>query len=133
MCSSRTASSAKSPLKLLPFTDAMNIDVKAFTQEYYDRYCKGTLEAVKETVERAARSCHVEITTLVIPGLNDSPDEIGKLAKWLSSISSDIVLHLSRFFPHYKMLDIPPTPVKTLEAARDSALSYLKYVYLGNV
>jgi pyruvate formate lyase activating enzyme len=124
----------KEPLdELLPFTDAMNIDVKAFTQEYYDRYCKGTLETVKESVERAARSCHVEITTLVIPGLNDSPAEIGKLAKWLSSISSDIVLHLSRFFPHYKMLDIPPTPVKTLEEARDSALSYLKYVYLGNV
>jgi dTDP-4-amino-4,6-dideoxygalactose transaminase len=89
--------------------------------------------AVKATVERAAQSCHVEITTLVIPGLNDSPAEIGRLARWLSGISPDIVLHLSRFFPNYKMLDIPPTPVKTLEEARKSALEFLRHVYLGNV
>lgn len=119
--------------KLLPFVDAMNIDVKAFTDSFYGKYCKGSLEEVMKTVERAAGSCHVEITTLVIPGLNDSPDEIGKLAKWLSSISPDIVLHLSRFFPNYQMTDIPPTPKATLEAARKSALAYLKHVYLGNI
>ena len=119
--------------KLLPYTDAMNIDVKAFTGEFYGKYCKGSLEAVQKTVEIAARSCHVEITTLVIPGLNDTPDEIGQLAKWLSSISPEIVLHLSRFFPNYQMTDIPPTPAATLEAARISASSHLKHVYLGNI
>lgn len=125
---------SREPLeKLLPFIDAMNIDVKAFTGEFYEKFCKGSLESVQETVMIAAQGCHVEITTLVIPGLNDSPDEIGKLAKWLSSISPDIVLHLSRFFPSYQMNDIPPTPVETLEAARVSAEAYLKHVYLGNI
>ena len=118
---------------LLPFVDAMNIDVKAFTNSFYEKYCKGTLGDVMKTVERAAESCHVEITTLVIPGLNDSPDEIGKLAKWLSSISPDIVLHLSRFFPNYQMTDIPPTSAATLETAKKSALVYLNHVYLGNI
>ena len=119
--------------KLLPYIDAMNIDVKAFTEEFYKKYCKGSLEAVQKTVETAAESCHVEITTLVIPGLNDTPEEIGKLARWLSSISPEIVLHLSRFFPNYQMTDIPPTPAATLDAARVSASFWLKHVYLGNI
>ena len=124
----------REPLQeLLPFIDAMNIDVKAFTEAFYSKHCKGTLEGVMRTVETAAESCHVEITTLVIPGLNDSPDEIGRLAKWLSSINPELVLHLSRFFPHYQMMDIPPTPVATLKAAQKSAQSYLKNVYLGNI
>lgn len=119
--------------RLLPFVDAMNIDVKAFTGSFYQKYCKGTLDDVMRTVERAAESCHVEITTLVIPGLNDSPDEIGRLAKWISSINPDIVLHLSRFFPNYQMTDIPPTPAATLETAKRSALAHLNHVYLGNI
>ena len=125
---------SREPLdRLLPLIDAMNIDVKAFTEGFYEKYCKGSLEDVMKTVERAAGSCHVEVTTLVIPGLNDSPGEIERLAAWLASISPDIVLHLSRFFPNYKMTGIPPTPASTLEAARSSALSHLKHVYLGNI
>ncbi len=124
----------RKPLEdLLPYIDAMNIDVKAFTEEFYGQFCKGGLDAVKKTVELSASRCHVEITTLVIPGLNDSPDEIGRLAQWLSTISPDIVLHLSRFFPNYRMKDVPPTPLSTLQKARDSALLYLRHVYLGNV
>jgi pyruvate formate lyase activating enzyme len=119
--------------ELLPYVDAMNIDVKAFTEDFYKKYCKGSLERVKRTVERAAKSCHVEVTTLVIPGLNDSPEEIGELARWLSAIDRDIVLHLSRFFPNYRMLNVVPTPYKTLELAKKSALEHLKHVYLGNV
>lgn len=119
--------------KLLPYIDAMNIDVKAFTGEFYKKICKGSLEDVQKTVEAAAGKCHVEITTLVIPGLNDSPDEIGRLAKWLASISPEIVLHLSRFFPNYQMTDIPPTPAVILDEARVSAACYLKNVYLGNI
>ncbi len=124
----------KEPLEeLLPYIDAMNIDVKAFSDDFYKRYCKGGLDHVRQTVERAAQSCHVEITTLVIPGLNDSPEEIGELAKWLASIDRDMVLHLTRFFPSYNMGDIGPTPRKTLESARESAHEYLRHVYLGNI
>lgn len=125
---------SREPLELLlPYVDAMNIDVKAFTASFYKEVCRGALENVMETVGIAAGRCHVEVTTLVIPGLNDSPDEIGGLAEWLSGISPEIPLHLSRFFPDYKMTDRPPTPVKTLEAARDKALEKLKNVYIGNV
>lgn len=125
---------SREPLELLlPYIDAMNIDVKAFTGSFYREICKGELKNVMETVAIAAGRCHVEATTLVIPGLNDSPDEIGRLARWLSEISPEIPLHLSRFFPNYRMLDRPPTPVKTLENARDKALEKLKYVYIGNV
>ena len=119
--------------ELLPYIDAMNIDVKAFTGNFYTRYCMGGPDHVMRTVERAAQRCHVEVTTLVIPGLNDSPEEIGELSRWLSSIDRDIVLHLSRFFPNYKMLNMPPTPLNTLEAAKKSALEHLRHVYLGNV
>ncbi len=125
---------SKQPLReLLPFIDAMNIDVKSYTNEFYKNICKANLENVKETVETAAGACHVEVTTLVIPGLNDSTEEIGEIARWLASISPEIPLHLSRFFPNYKMQDRPPTPKDTLYRARDEARKYLKHVYLGNI
>lgn len=120
-------------LELIPYIDAMNIDVKAFTEKFYSRICKANLKSVKDTVMLAAEKCHVEVTTLVIPGLNDSVSEIEELCRWLSSISPEIPLHLSRFFPNYKMIDKPITPVETLMKARDVALKYLKYVYIGNV
>lgn len=120
-------------LELLPYIDAMNIDVKAYTEAFYNEICKGTLDNVKETVELVAGSCHVELTTLVIPTLNDALTEISDMAKWISSISSEIPLHLSRYFPNYKLQHIPPTPKETLVECRKEALKYLKYVYLGNV
>lgn len=125
---------SEQPMKdLLPYVDAMNIDVKGFTAGFYNRVCKATLENVKRTVELAASGCHVEITTLVIPGLNDSEKEMGELACWLASISPEIPLHLSRFFPNYLMNDRPVTPVETLRRCRDIASEYLDYVYLGNI
>lgn len=120
-------------MNILPFVDAMNIDVKAYTAKFYSEICKGTLENVKETVELAAKSCHVEVTTLVIPDLNDTLEEIDEMSKWLAGISPEIPLHLSRFFPNYEMKDRPATPVETLSRARDKAREYLKYVYMGNV
>jgi len=120
-------------LELLPFIDAMNIDVKGYTASFYADICKGALDNVKQTVELCAKKCHVEITTLVIPGLNDSAEEISRMSQWIASISPDIPLHLSRFFPNYKMNDRPPTPVDTLVRARDKATEYLKHVFLGNV
>lgn len=118
--------------ELLPFIAAMNIDVKAFTHEFYQQICSGQLEQVKRTVEQAARQCHIEITTLLVPGLNDTEDEITALAEWLAGINADIPLHFSRYFPNYRM-NIPPTPLNTLEMAYQTARKYLNYVYIGNV
>ncbi|MCL6612603.1 MAG: AmmeMemoRadiSam system radical SAM enzyme [Peptococcaceae bacterium] len=117
--------------KILPFIDAMNIDVKAFTDRYYRETCAGRLDPVLRTVEISARECHVEITTLLVPGLNDSPEEVRSLAKWLSGVGRDIPLHFSRYFPNYKF-DLDPTPRETMLMARDIAREYLDYVYIGN-
>lgn len=120
-------------LDIIPYVDGMNIDVKAFTPMFYKDICGAALEPVKKTVEFCADKCHVEVTTLVIPNLNDDMHEIECLAKWLSSISKKIPLHLTRFFPNYKMTDKQKTPYETLIRARETALKYLDYVYLGNV
>ncbi len=118
--------------ELLPYIDAMNIDVKAFRDDFYNTTCAGELHPVKETVERVFDKCHVEITTLLVTGLNDGPDEIEELTDWLASLSPDIPLHLSRYFPNYKM-DLPATPLENMELARAIALKKLNYVYVGNV
>jgi len=110
----------------------MNIDVKAFTAEQYARLC-GDLEAVKRTVETSTAACHVEITALIVPGQNDSANDMQGLAKWLSGISPEIPLHISRYFPRYKMTDGESTSVNTMKALAEVAQKYLKYVYLGNV
>jgi len=123
----------QAPLKkLLPYIDAMNIDIKAFQEVFYNQICGGELERVKETVIFAAKQTHVEITTLIIPGLNDADDEIKRLAKWLSSISPQIPLHLTRYFPCHK-LTLPMTPLATLERLQNISSHYLQYVHLGNV
>lgn len=117
--------------QLLPYIAAMNIDVKAFNDQFYRQICAGRLEQVKQTVELAARHCHVEVTTLIVPGLNDAAAEINALAEWLAGINPDIPLHLSRYFPNYK-LAAPPTPVSTVEQACTIARQALNYVYPGN-
>ena len=111
----------------------MNIDVKAFTEQYYSNICKASLKGVKTTVENAAQSCHVEVTTLIVTGLNDRVEEMGLLCNWLASIDKNIPLHLSRYFPNYKMTDTRPTPINTLKKLRDEAKKHLNFVYLGNV
>ncbi len=118
--------------ELLPLIDAMNIDVKGFSDRYYHETCKGELPPVLRTVETASRHCHVEVTTLLVTGLNDSDQEISDLVDWLAGVDKEIPFHLSRYFPNYK-LDLPPTPVSTLERAREIASRKLSYVYLGNV
>lgn len=118
--------------ELLPYIDAMNIDVKAFSEDFYRRNCAGSLKPVLETVKRAVGRCHVEITCLLIPTENDSLQEISSLARWLGELGRDIPLHLSRYFPNHKMT-IPPTPPATLRAAKKAASKYLNYVYLGNM
>lgn len=118
--------------ELLPFIDALNIDVKGFTGEYYHKVCHGDLEPVLKTVETAVRAgCHVELTTLLVPGLNDAPEEIRALSNWIAELSPFIPLHLTRYYPQYKM-ELPPTPLATLERAWEIAREKLPYVYIGN-
>lgn len=118
--------------KLLPYIDVLNIDVKAFSDSFYEKYCRGMRHPVLETVELAATSAHVEVTCLLIPTLNDNPEELAELTGWLAGINPDLPLHFSRYFPQYKM-DLPPTPIETMEKAREIALRKLRHVYLGNV
>jgi len=121
----------KEPLQaLLPLIDAMNIDLKGFSESFYKRV-GGALEPVMETIEIAAKQSHVEVTTLVIPGENE--EDIEPIAKWLSSIDPDIPLHLSRFFPRYKYLDAELTPRETIVRLCDTAKKYLKNVFAGNM
>lgn len=123
---------AKKPLReILPLIDAMNIDLKAFNSDFYN-WIGGHFETVKRNIEISAQSCHVEVTTLIIPGKNDSIEEMRMEAEWLASISPDIPLHISRFFPRYKVRDIPPTPVETVYNLVNVAKKYLNYVYPGN-
>ena len=116
---------------LLPLIDAVNIDLKGFTPEWYKRL-SGDLETVKRSITLAAEQCHVEVTTLLVPGENDSEEEVRTLAQWLASVDQDIPLHLSRFFPRHRMTDKPPTQVERVYQLADVAREYLPFVYMGN-
>ena len=116
---------------LLPLIDAVNIDLKGFTEAWYRRL-GGDLETVKRSIALAAEACHLEVTTLVVPGCNDGEDELRALSGWLASLSPDIPLHISRFFPRHRMNDLPPTPVDTVYRLAAVARERLRYVYTGN-
>jgi len=121
------------PLKgLLQYVDALNIDIKSFKDKFYRVYCEGRLEYVKKTVEESIKHCHVEITALIVNGLNDTVEEINDMAYWLSGLNPLIPLHISKYYPAYKM-HISETPLKTLLELRKAAMKHLKFVYLGNV
>ena len=119
--------------ELLPYVDAMNIDLKGFSQKFYD-WIGGDLETVMQTIKMAHEAgCHVEITTLIIPGKNDDPDEIKRESAWLASLSPEIPLHITRFFPRYKCTDLAPTPAETIRRLCRIAEEDLRYVYPGNL
>lgn len=125
------------PLKdLLPFLDAANIDLKSFSDDIYQQVSGGHLQPVLDTI-LAMRDAGVwvEITNLVIPGINDDMEMIRQMCRWLSSNGlADAPLHFSRFFPRYKMQHTPPTPLQTLKAAKQVAEEEgIRHVYLGNV
>jgi len=117
--------------------DAANVDLKAFTEDFYRRQCGGELEVVKETLEYLARETGVwvELTTLLIPGLNDSDRELDEMTRWVvDRLGPDVPLHFTAFHPDYKMLDIPPTPPATLAKARATARANgVRFAYTGNV
>ena len=119
--------------EMLPYIDAMNIDLKAFDEDFYIKVCKGKLKPVLDVIKISAKACHVELTNLIIPTLNDSENSIRKMVDWIySNLGPEVPLHLSRYFPCYKM-DLPPTPVETLKKAQNLAKEKLKHVYIGNV
>ena len=117
--------------EILPYIDAMNIDLKGFSEVYY-RKLGGDLETVKQFIQRAAKGCHVELTTLIVPGENDSEEEMKQEAGWIASIDPEIPLHVTRFFPQFHMTDREATSVRQIYQLRDTAAKYLRYVYTGN-
>jgi len=114
----------------------MNIDIKGFSEEFYKRICKASLEPVLKATKLAVDlGIHVELTYLIIPGKNDSEGEIKEFAKWVrDSLKPEIPVHFTRFHPDYMMTDVPSTPMKTMEMALHIGKEEgLKFVYLGNV
>jgi len=117
------------------YLDAINIDLKSFRPEFYQKVCLSKIEPVKENIKRYFEAgIETEVTTLVIPGYNDTQKELEQIAQYLVSISPDIPWHISAFYPAYKMLDVPPTPVEKLILAYEiGKKAGLRYVYVGNV
>ena len=116
--------------ELIPLIDALNVDMKGNNGRTYNMV-GGTQDVVKNTIEKAAATCHVEVTTLVIP--NENENSVEDIVKWLSSIDRTIPYHLSRFFPRYKYSGSEPTPPETMHKLYDIARKHLKNVYIGNM
>lgn len=125
------------PLKeLLKYMDAINIDLKGFNERFYRKMSSGRLGPVLETLKTIKQEgVWLEITNLIIPSANDDPEDIRKMCEWIKeNLGEDTPLHFGRFFPNYKLINLPPTPTETLERARQIALDVgLKYVYIGNL
>jgi len=121
--------------ELAQYIDAANVDLKAMSDDYYRNICGGTLQPVLDTITYLKESgTWVEVTNLVVPTLNDDPDEIDSLSRWvLENTGEDTPLHFSRFFPMYRLTDLPPTSIDTLRGARERAMEIgLNHVYVGN-
>lgn len=117
---------------LIPLIDAANIDLKVFTQDGY-RALGGDLETVKNTIASAQSRMHLELTTLIVPEFNDREDEMRRACEWIASLSPEIPLHLSRFFPRHRMQNLDATPIEIIQNLARIAREYLKFVYLGNL
>jgi len=117
--------------EILPYIDAMNIDLKGFDEAFY-RYVGGSLEMVKAFIAASFKKCHVELTTLIVPGRNDSPKMMEGEARWIASLDPRIPLHLSRYFPAY-LERVPATSLSSMKSLETVAKRYLASVYLGNV
>jgi pyruvate formate lyase activating enzyme len=125
------------PLRTLSkYMDAADIDLKGFTEDFYSRICSGSLRPVLNSlVILKEEGVWLEITNLVIPTLNDDLKIIREMSRWIvKNLGADVPIHFSRFFPHYKLTNLPPTPIETLEGARKTAMDAgLKFVYIGNI
>lgn len=118
-------------MALIDVIDAMNIDLKAFSESDYKKWFGGTLQPVLDTIKASSSRCHVEITTLLATGIIDDADTVERIAKWIASINDGITLHLTRYFPCYRH-NKPATDIEFMKRAQISAMKYLKNVYLGN-
>ena len=118
-------------LELLPYIDAMNIDLKAFRPELY-KWLGGDLQTVMRFISRAAEDAHVELTTLIIPGKNDDLQDMEEEAAWIAEIDPEIPLHITRYFPRHRMTE-PPTDIRKMRILMSVAKKHLKNVVLGNV
>ena len=120
--------------EIIPYIDAMNIDLKGFSDEYYAVVLKGNRRQTMDFIEEAVKHCHVELTTLIVPGENDSVEEMREISKWIASLENgrSIPLHVSRFFPCFHMTDRKATDVKKVYELARIAREELEYVYTGN-
>lgn len=120
---------------ILPYLDAVNIDLKAWDEKIHLKYCGANISPILKNIKTLFENkIHIEITTLIIPGINDDEKQLGEIAGFIASISSEIPWHISRFFPTYKMLGTPVTPIATLELAEKiGKKAGLKYIYKGNI
>ena len=120
---------------VLPLTDALNIDLKSFQDDVYRNFLGGNLAAVKNFIAKAAEQCHVELTSLIVPGMNDSEEEIRAMTQWIASLphGEEIPLHITRFFPRYRMQDRNPTEKAAILKLVEIARQQLKYVFPGNI
>jgi len=127
--------SAEAARQIAPYLDAINVDLKAFTDKLYKEVCGARLNPVLETIRLMKElDVWVEVTTLIIPGLNDGEQELHDIARFVKSVGPEVPWHVSRFYPAYKLLDRPPTPAATLRRAREIGMEEgLRYVYEGNV
>lgn len=118
--------------EIAPYIDAMNIDLKSFTDEYF-HYIGGDRRMVLDFIKASyQKGIHIELTTLVVPTHNDDEEDFEKEVEWIASLDKNIPLHISRYFPRYKEKE-DPTPIKTLKRFEEIAKAHLTYVYLGNV
>ena len=118
--------------EIIPYVDAMNVDIKSFSETTYRDVLGGDLNMTRAFVERAVKDCHVELTMLIVPGMNDTEEEMREVTSWIAGLSEEIPFHISRFFPRYKMSDGTPTDVAKIYKLADIAREKLKYVYEGN-
>ena len=118
--------------ELLPWIDAMNIDLKGFTDHYYEDVLGGKRDMVMRFIEHSFSRCHIELTTLIVPGENDTEEEMRDLSGYISSLDPEIPLHISRFFPRFHMTDRDATDVGKVYRLAEVARENLRYVYTGN-
>jgi len=121
--------------EITPYLDAANVDLKSFSDDFYKKLCSAKLQPVLDSIKLLKDSgVWIEVTTLLIPSKNDSNQEVQSIAEFIASIDKDIPWHISAFYPTYKLLEIPPTPAKTLLNARKIGINAgLRYVYTGNI
>ena len=126
--------------EIAPYIDAMNIDLKGFYKDYYDGFLGGCREMVLDFIKEAVKRCHVELTTLIVPGENDSEEEMRELSSWIADLKdvkgnvsgSEIPLHLLRFYPRFKLSDREPTDLNTIYRLEEVAKERLRYVYAAH-